>query len=63
MLPEGIKIIGEWVDASGGRAASFYEADSSLEGFNWPNSWSDVHKLESFPVLEVKDDKGTELIE
>ena len=63
MLPEGIKIIGEWVDVSGGKAISLYEVDSALEGFKWSYNWSDIHKLESFPVLEVKDDKGIELIE
>jgi hypothetical protein len=63
MLPKGVKLIGEWVDASGGRSVSLYETDSALEGFKWSYNWSDIHNLESFPVLEVIDDKGSKLME
>ena len=33
MLPKGIKLLGEYVDASGGRSVSLYESDSAMEGF------------------------------
>jgi len=63
MSPKGIKILGEWVDVLGGRAVWLYEVDSAMEGFKWSNRWSDINKFESFPVLEVKDDKGAQLVE
>ena len=63
MAPKGIKVISEWVDVLGGRAVWLYEADSAMEGFKWSNRWSDINKFESFPVVEVKDDKGSQLVE
>jgi len=63
MVPEGIKVISEWVDTQGGRAVWLYEADSAMEKFKWGNRWSDINKFDSFPVLEVKDDKATQLVE
>ncbi len=61
LVPKGIKVINEWVDVSGGRAVWLYEADSAMQCFKWSNRWSDINKFESFPVVEVKDDKATDL--
>ena len=63
MAPKGIKVIGEWLDIQGGRAVWLHEADSAMEGLKWSNRWNDINKFESFPVVEVKDDKGTQLSE
>jgi len=63
MLPEGIKVIGEWLDVSGGRQIILFEADSAMDCFMWANHWNKIASIESFPVIEVKDDKATELVE
>lgn len=63
MAPEGIKVLGEWLDVSGGRQIILYEANSAMNCFNWANRWNKIVTVETFPVLEVKDDKATELSE
>jgi len=40
-----------------------FEADSAMDCFNWANHWTKIASFESFPVLEVKDDKATQLVE
>ena len=61
MTPKGIKVISEWLDSSGGRQILLYESDSAMDGFKWSNHWSDLGKFETFPVVEIKDDKATEI--
>ena len=61
MVPKGINIISEWLDASGGRQVLLYESDSAMDSFKWSNRWSDLASFECFPVVEVKDDKATEM--
>ncbi len=61
MAPEGIKIPGEWLDASGGRQILLFEADSALECIKWFNRWSNLGSFECFPVKEVKNDKAREV--
>lgn len=40
-----------------------FEADSAKECFKWFINWGDLGKYESFPVVEVEDDKGTKVSE
>lgn len=61
MAPKGIKVISEWLDSSGGRQILLYESDSAMDGFKWSNRWSDLGTFETFPVVEIKDDKATEI--
>ncbi len=63
MTPEGIKVLSEWLDTSGGRQVVLMEADSALECYNWSNHWNDLAKFESFAVVEVKDDMLTQVEE
>ncbi len=62
MAPDGIKVLGEWLDASGGRQIILFEADSSMDCIKWSNHWSNLGKAECFPVVEVKDDKAREVV-
>ena len=61
MAPEGIRVLGEWLDVSGGRQILLFEADSAMDCFKWANHWNKIASFESFPVIEVNDDKATEL--
>lgn len=62
LAPDGIKVLGEWLDASGGRQIMLFEADDALSCIKWSNRWSNLGKFECFPVVEVKDDKAREVV-
>lgn len=61
LAPEGITILGEWLDVSGGRSIWLIDADSARECFKWSLHWSDLCHFEIFPVVGIKDDKGTQI--
>ncbi len=61
MAPEGIKVLGEWLATDGGTQFVLIEADSDMACWNWSFRWGDLGENRSFNVIEVKDDKGTQL--
>lgn len=61
MVPEGVKVIGEWLATAGGRQFALIDADSDVACWNWCLRWNDLGKNESFNVVEVKDDKATQI--
>ncbi len=61
MVPKGIKVVSEWLDTNGARQIILFEADSAKECFKWSISWGDLGKYETFPVVEVEDDKATKI--
>lgn len=61
LVPKGITILNEWLDASGGRSIWLLEADSARECFKWSLHWSNLCRFEMFPVVEVEDDKATQI--
>ncbi len=61
LVPKGITILNEWLDASGGRSIWLIEADSARECFKWSLHWSNLCRFEMFPVVEVEDDKATKI--
>jgi hypothetical protein len=54
-FPKGLKIINQWFDAGGGRAFTLYEAETIEDymAYNFP--FTDMCKVEVFPVIEAKD--------
>ena len=54
MIPEGEKVINEWVDATGGKSFSLFEANNSNDILAWVYAWSDIIKLEVTPVMELE---------
>ena len=54
MVPEGIKVINEWCDATGGKSFSLFEANNSNDILAWVYAWSDIIKFEVTPVMEVE---------
>jgi len=61
MLPEGIKILGEWLATDGSTQFVLIDAASDLACWKWYVGWADLGKNRSFNVVAVKDDKGTEI--
>lgn len=61
MLSGGIKVLNEWLDTQGGRQIVLFDADSAMDCFNMANNWNHLARIESFPVVEVKDDKMTQI--
>jgi Protein of unknown function (DUF3303) len=54
MVPEGIKVLGEWVDLSGGRSFRLFEAqDANALGLG-TYAWNDLMDIEIVPVLQTE---------
>ena len=53
--PEGVTIVNQWVDLTGGRYFILYETDNeeAYGAFNLP--WSDICKIDSVPVMETAE--------
>lgn len=54
MFPEGVKLLGQWVDLDGGRVVTLTEADdpSAIGLANY--AWNDLMCLDGFPVMETE---------
>jgi len=61
LAPQGITVLNEWLDATGGRTVWLIEAESARDCFKWSLHWSDMCRFEIFPVVEVQDDLGREI--
>jgi len=61
MAPEGIEVIGEWLATGGGTQFLLIDAASDVACWNWSLRWGDLGNNESFNVVEVKDDKATQV--
>ena len=51
MIPEGMKVLGEWSDTSGGRVFRLVEMDDPKVGLAASLAWSDLGKIEIVPVI------------
>ena len=54
-IPEGIKIIGSWVDLAGGRIFEVFEADDPKAVIEATFAWNDLCKVEIVPVMETEE--------
>ncbi len=61
MLPEGVKVIGEWLATDGSTQFVLIDAASDLACWQWYVGWADLGKNRSFNVVEVKDEKATQV--
>jgi hypothetical protein len=50
-FPEGLKVIGEWIDMSGGLGFALVETDNPSQLLAATRSWSDLVDIELIPVL------------
>lgn len=55
MIPEGMKVLGEWSDTSGGRVFRLVEMDDPKVGIAASLAWSDLGKIEIVPVMATEE--------
>lgn len=49
--PDGIKVLARWHDVGGLRGYTICEADDPIAISKWSYRWTDLMKIEAFPVL------------
>ena len=54
-IPEGIKVLGEWVDIAGGRAFRLAEVPNPKLLFAMTSFWVGFGKKELVPVMEAEE--------
>jgi len=54
MLPEGLKYIGSWVEASYERCFQLMECDDASLFQKWTIQWQDLIDFEIIPVVESR---------
>ena len=54
-IPEGIKLIGSWVDLAGGRVFEVAEAADPKAVIEGSYLWNDLCKVEIVPVMESEE--------
>jgi hypothetical protein len=54
-IPDGIKVIGEWVDVGGGRAFRLVEITDSKLLFAMTSVWGGLGKKELVPVMDSEE--------
>ena len=52
VAPKGMKVIGEWVDVSGGRVFRLSEVDNPQAAMAGTLAWDDLGRVDSATVLE-----------
>jgi len=55
MVPEGVKLIGQWSDIGGGRAFSLFETDDPKLMMPASYAWNDIVRIEVVPVIEAEE--------
>jgi len=54
-IPEGVKVIGEWIDIGGCRAYRLVEVADSKLLFAMTSAWVGLGKKELVPVMEAEE--------
>jgi hypothetical protein len=54
-FPEGIKEHGYWFDLTGRHAFIIYEVEDPKVLLGANHCWTDIAKVKSFPVMDMKD--------
>ena len=55
MVPQGVKLIGDWSVLAGGRMFRLIESDNPMAIAENSAAWVDLCKLEVIPVIETKE--------
>ncbi len=55
MAPQGMKIVGEWSDITGGRVFRLVEVDDPRVMLGASAAWADLGKIESVPVMQTEE--------
>jgi hypothetical protein len=54
LVPEGLKILGEWSYIGSGRVFRLYEASDPAAALKGSYAWSDLGTIETYPVMETE---------
>jgi len=54
MVPDGVKVIGEWVDLGGSRNFVLYESDDPKALAQWGLAWNDLVRDETAVVMDAE---------
>ncbi len=55
MIPESVKILGQWADVSGCRSYTLCQTDDSKALAQWGLGWNDLIKSEIAIVMDAED--------
>jgi hypothetical protein len=55
IVPQGLKIVGEWSALAGGRVFRLIEGDDPRAILAGANPWADLGKIEVHPVMPTED--------
>ena len=55
VVPEGVKVIGEWSYIGGGRGFMVFEAQDPKVLMATTLAWSDLMEIESVPVIQAEE--------
>jgi len=53
LVPDGIKVLGEWSYTGSGRVFRLIEAADGASAFKGAYAWSDLGTVETYPVMET----------
>ncbi len=53
LVPEGMKLLGEWSYIGFGRVFRLYEVSDPVVAVRAGHAWSDLGKIETFPLIET----------
>lgn len=56
-MPAGIKIVGEWSSATGGRVFRLAETDDVMALRKACYAWNDLLKIDIYPVVDLEEVK------
>ena len=54
MVPQGMKLLGEWTAVSGGQVFRLVDSEDPKVGLQAVLAWSDLGKIDMFPVIETE---------
>jgi hypothetical protein len=55
MVPEGAMDLGQWSSTSGGKVFRLVEMDDPLVAYKGTYAWSDLGKVEVYPVIDTQE--------
>jgi hypothetical protein len=55
LIPEGVKVLGEWSDLGGGRGFLLVESSDPKALMSGSRAWFDLMKMEAVPVMDTEE--------
>jgi hypothetical protein len=55
MVPQGVRVVGEWGSLSGGRVFRLVEAEDPKAFSGAAMAWTDLGKIETYPVMPTEE--------